>query len=173
MTGYIQIIWRFDDFDLPRVLFVEDNIGEDDLVEIVESKSANKVLEISQFTPPKYLLRLYVGLLQDSIGNHPVLIISLSSDFLELFEDVLKVELLYCFGRYQDNVLIWDTIRMHAQQILLREEGTRLYFQEREEQNDLTILQLIHDIFQIFHQQISGEEQWKAEFKALTTTCDN
>jgi hypothetical protein len=175
MTGYIQIVWCYDDFDLPRVLFLEDDIGKNDLVEIVESKSANKVLEISQFNPKAMFLSLYVGTLREIMGSLPVLILSISPTPIQQFEDVTNVERLHCFGRFKENMLVLDSVRIHGQQCLVREEGTILYFQELTDVTGKThsLLQLIQGIFHAFKEHVSQEDHQKAEFQDLTLTWDN
>jgi hypothetical protein len=175
MIGYIQIIWRFDDFDLPRVLFLEDEIGEDELVEIVETKSTNKVLSLSQFDPKAMFLNLYVGTLREIMGSLPVLILSISPTPIKEFEDVTDVERLHCFGRFKENVMVLDSVRILGQQCLVREEGTILYFQELTNVTGKThsLLQLIQGIFHAFKEHVSQEDQQKSEFQALTLTWDN
>lgn len=166
MKGYLKILWQFDDYDLPRVLEPNEDIQNlEDLKTILEAAAngKNKVLSITNILPEKLYLNLYIDVSLAKEDHHPMLMLSLSKCCNEQLGE--NWALMYTSLRHEANMLIFDVIRCSAFESILKEEGSRLYFQEflttKKGQHN-SILHLLAGIIQCVRFNIPKEDRTKA-----------
>ena len=171
MKRYVKINWRNGDHEVPRIMQLHKCIDiDDDFREILEARGNNKILSIREYKPKSKYLILSLGVANDNSGQQQTLILALSDTYNHTNENATIM--LKNFGKFEENELIFDEIRIAYNESLLKEEGDKLYFQEfmtdcRGQLN--SILGLIIGLFQCSSYYLND----KTNLQALTQTNDN
>jgi len=163
---FVKILWQYDDYDLPRIMELQEDITNlDELKMILEAQDEgkNKVLAITNYIPQKQYLNLYIEMSAVHADHRPMLMLSLSNSRNEqLGNRWAKIKTFG--GKHEANEMIFDVIRTSTHESLVREEGTKLYFQEFITNNKgryNSILEIISGIFQCVNFNIPEEDRLK------------
>ena len=160
---YVKILWQFDDYDLPRIMELQNDITNlDELKMILEAgaEGKNKVLTITHYTPKKQYLNLYIEMSEVHTGHRPMLMLSLSEDRNEKVG--VNWAIINAFGiKHEANEMIFDVIRTSTSthESLVKEDNTKLYYQEFTTDN--SILEIISGISRCVNFNIPEEDRIK------------
>jgi len=172
---YVKILWQYDDYALPHIMELQDDIKNlDELKMILESGAVgkNKVLAITHYIPKRKYLNLYIEVITGQPDHRPMLMLSLSVDRNEKVGDNWAI--INAFGiKHEANEMIFDVIRTSTSthESIVKEDNTKLYFQEFTTDNKgryNSILEIISGIMTCINFNIPESDRSKAALMEIS-----
>ncbi|MEI8045819.1 MAG: hypothetical protein WCI92_00465 [Bacteroidota bacterium] len=148
-----RVEWEtYTDKSNSRIIRWDDNepCTYEEMVEIMESMTPDKVKKIYPYVPKPMYLNLYGEIYFDNQIYKQRLILHLSQKInIKTDRSLAKIK---CFGKSDDTELIYESIRLTYHSVLDEENETTLYFEEFKTDNHgkpISILKILMGINQI------------------------
>lgn len=176
MKKYVKIQWETPDYELPRLMILDEAIDNDEeLHQIIQAKAKSKLVSVTKYQPkPQYLI-IYVAEETNNRRTYPVLMLHLSHTCTEKYGK--SIAMIKNFGRHLESEHIYDVIRWTMYEYILREEGEHtLYFREFIKNckgEYFSILQLLLGIYTCFDFNIENKQYTKDMIQRLTEVWEN
>lgn len=144
----MRIVWEDNsDPTVPRLMEWHDSFDKQEVIQIIQGKSGNKVKKICPYVPtPQYLI-LFVTSLSTFDGMHEYLVLRISPNRTIRSENPISE--LRCFGKFWEAESIYDYIR-YTQHDVVREVKNELFFEELEIDSRGELFSVVKGIMGIF-----------------------